>query len=54
MFVNKDVTLFICENCTAIGSGDNAQYSLSIRPSYGARGEGGGGEEKGRKGGRLQ
>ena len=26
VFVNKDVTLFICENCTAIGSGDNAQY----------------------------
>ena len=26
VFVNKDVTLFICENYTAIGSGDNAQY----------------------------
>ena len=26
VFVNKDVTLFICENYTAIGSGDNVQY----------------------------
>ena len=26
LFVNKVLTLFICENCTAIGSGDNVQY----------------------------
>ena len=27
LFVNKVLTLFICENCTAIGSGDNVQYT---------------------------
>ena len=26
LFVNKDLTLLICENCTAIGSGDNVRH----------------------------